>query len=157
MNPEVVNYIIAQRHENASPSSWQACEEHNKKHYGQTFLNMTFAPVTYKAWYDLLEKIKSNEFLAEYHLRLVQEIYSKEVVGETFPDLRSYVLGMYRGELKRLGAVIALGLVVRGVMGPGMWVVGPFGGFRLAISECKRVECAVSKTKIGWDLYRNQM
>ena len=45
MNPEVVNYVIAQRGENAPTSSWQYCEAHNKKHYGQTFLNMKFEPV----------------------------------------------------------------------------------------------------------------
>ncbi len=44
MNPEVVNYVIAQRGENDLASSWQACEKHNKKHYRQTFLNMKFAP-----------------------------------------------------------------------------------------------------------------
>ena len=68
MNPEVVNYVIARRDENSLASSWQACEEHNKEHYGQSFLNMNFAPITYKDWYDLLPQIQPNEFLSGYHV-----------------------------------------------------------------------------------------
>ena len=40
INPEIVNYVIAQRGENAPACSWQSCEAHNQKYYGQTFLNM---------------------------------------------------------------------------------------------------------------------
>ncbi len=72
MNPEVVQYFIKQRDKNAPATSWSACEEHNKKYYGQTFLIMKFAPDTYKDWYDLLEKIEPNEFLVGYHLDRMQ-------------------------------------------------------------------------------------
>lgn len=68
MNPKIVQYVIARRAEEAPTISWRACKEHNKKHYGQTFLNMKFEPLNFISWYDLLRKIESNEFLAGYHM-----------------------------------------------------------------------------------------
>ncbi len=89
MNPEVVNYVIAQRDENAPASSWQACEEHNKKHYqGQTFLNIKFAPDYYKDWYRLLVEIEPNEFLAGYHLARVHKYHGKAKWCENFEALK---------------------------------------------------------------------
>ncbi len=91
MNPEVVNYVIAQRGENTPASSWSTCEEHNKKHYGQIFLNVKFAPVYHKDWYDLLVKIESNEFLVGYHLAQVQKGTKNAAFCLAFPLLKATV------------------------------------------------------------------
>ena len=75
MNPDVVQYLIKQRDKDAPATSWSACEAHNQKQYGQTFLIMKFAPVYYKDWYELLLKIEPNEFLAGYHLAQCQKVW----------------------------------------------------------------------------------
>jgi serine/threonine protein kinase len=165
MNPEAVNYLIAQHGKNAPASSWQGCEEHNKKHYGQTFLIMKFAPVYYKDWYDLLLQIEPNEFLAGYHLGLVQKVYGKEVVGVDFRDLRSYVSWMtWRGNLLTVAGCSAI--FVAAWMAPPLVkaesIVGAMVSVTVAaraISEevSTRLRGRRSGTEIGFDDYRNQI
>jgi hypothetical protein len=85
MNPKVVECLIERLAEDAEPISWKKCETHNKTHYGQSFLNMKFAPETFKDLHDLLIKIESNEFLAGFHLgvwrRVCGESDSDKVCG----------------------------------------------------------------------------
>ncbi len=100
MNPEVVNYVIAQWRKNVSANSWQACEEHNRKYYGQTFLNMKFAPVTYKNWYDLLEKIEHNEFLAGYHLTQARKYYPE---AKKVADFEDFMIIIWSGQDAQIG------------------------------------------------------
>lgn len=70
MNPEIVAYLIERRTPN-SFISWEGCQEHNWNHYGGTFLNKEFNPLSFDAWHTLLTQIEPNEFLASYHLEQV--------------------------------------------------------------------------------------
>ncbi len=128
MNPEVVNYVIAQRSENA-PASWQGCEEHNKKHYGQIFLNMEFAPVYYQNWHDLLLKIKSNDFLADYHLKQVQK-YCDKKNADWYTSLERLIEWLGRWDL----------------VSPGYWV-----------ESIPSSWAAVRNTELGYQVNRSQI
>jgi serine/threonine protein kinase len=92
MSPDVVNYLIAQFKEEASSITWEACEGHNKEHYGQTFLIMKFAPYTYRDWYNLLLKIEPNKFLSECHLIQVRNIWGEsDSACSSWLALKEYV------------------------------------------------------------------
>ena len=90
MNPELVRYVIAQLTEE-TPINLQACEEHNKNHYGQTFLNMRFAPESYEHWYDLLLKIEPNGYLAGYHLAQCEGWWAPRLLADGFSGMMCVV------------------------------------------------------------------
>ncbi len=62
MNPEVVNYLLAQTWLEP-PMNWEACEQHNIKEYKQVYFYNQFNPATLADWCKELSRANNYPFL----------------------------------------------------------------------------------------------
>lgn len=91
MNPEMVKELL-QRMDGVSPITWEKCLAHNLTQYGAVFLISEFAPQTYGAWCQLLEKMESNPRLQEYHLKKCQERWRDHADSSSWESLKRFIM-----------------------------------------------------------------
>ncbi len=89
MNPDVVNELLKQAG-GVAPFTWDECEEHNQRFYGEVFIVPKFDPQTYRKWHQLLQKMDPNQFIRAFHLKKVLE-QIPQVSSGSWEDLYGHV------------------------------------------------------------------
>ncbi len=89
MCPDIVSLILKQVGD-ASPMTWDECENHNMNHYQTIFMIPKFEPTSFNEWHILLQKMDANLFIRSSHLIEADEQW-RDADSSSWESLKNFV------------------------------------------------------------------